>query len=431
MQPTNTSTATPKASPPPTTPARVRTMRPQVGASLNLWQSLDIAFDALMANKVRAFLTMLGIIIGVMSVVSLMSLGAGAQASVLGEISSSGTNVVNVNPMAGAQTLVLADVEALRAVDGVVYAVPQFVEAKRVSYGSETISAQVIATLPDYPAAQSVAVEIGRWWDAQEERARVVILGSTAAEDLFGGVNPLGSYVRVGNVRFEVIGVLEELDSVGPGQDPNLRVYLPFNTAAASLFEMRTPGGGDLRVTGVLLAVRNETWVDSVKAQAEILLRQRHRIKADEDNDFRISDQGQLLDTITQVTTVFTALLTAIAAVSLVVGGIGIMNISLVSVTERTKEIGLRKAVGARSSNILLQFLIETVLLSFIGGLLGVLLAFLIVFSVNASGIIPATLTWDAVALGLGFSILVGIFFGVYPASRAARLQPIEALRYE
>ncbi|HEX2618517.1 MAG TPA: FtsX-like permease family protein, partial [Phototrophicaceae bacterium] len=260
-------------------------------------------------------------------------------------------------------------------------------------------------------------------------KSRVVVLGKAAADDLFGGLNPVERDVRIDGTRFKVVGVLGEQDG-GFGNDPNRQVYVPLTTAYRNLFNVKT-NSGENRVSSIVIDVENGDVVDQVKADVEALLRKEHKLKTDEDNDFSIVDQQQLLSIASSITGILTVLLGAIASISLLVGGIGIMNIMLVSVTERTKEIGLRKAIGARRAHILQQFLIETVFLSLLGGFIGVLLGVGIAALVDTSGLLTTTVTWDSIALGLGFSAIIGIFFGVYPANQAAALQPIEALRYE
>lgn len=410
------------------------------GNGLNLGMNISVALDALMANKLRAGLTMLGVIIGVMSVVALLAVGQGTQGSITEQLSGTGLNVLTINPGRGgfgggnAQTLTMDDAEALerqlRGVDGVL---PQYNQTYRLTSELDDVLTTVRGVSAGYAEGVNMEIGEGRFFSEAEynSQARVVVIGTEIAEDLFGGIDPIGRTIRVDGKRFEVVGLLTEQEQTGPGASPNQDVYIPLSTGYRVLFQATARGSGADLVSSIRVSVIDLEDVTDVKEQVESILREEHNLKADEDNDFSISDQQQLLDTASTITGLLTVLLGAIASISLIVGGIGIMNISLVSVTERTREIGLRKALGARSSSILRQFLIETIFLSVLGGVIGVLLGVGIALGVSASGLLDTTITWDSIALGLGFSIVVGVFFGVYPATRAASLQPIEALRYE
>ncbi|MFN8373199.1 MAG: ABC transporter permease [Anaerolineae bacterium] len=403
------------------------------GSGVDLVQNIGVAFDALMANKLRSGLTMLGVIIGVMAVVSLISIGQGAQTAVTEQIQGTGVNLLFVTAANGAQTLTYQDAQELeRQITGVNAVLPLFSQNLTVRSDEDTISTTVMGVTAQHAEITNLDLQIGRFISQEdyERRSRVAVLGTSAAEELFGGLNPLGRSVRIGSQRFEIIGVLEEQDA-GFGADANLNIYVPLSTGYRNLYNARTAGSTDDRVSNIRISVTDTNNIAAITAQIQRILRDRHRIELGEDDDFNVIDQQQLLEIAGQITGILTVLLGAIAGVSLVVGGIGIMNISLVSVTERTKEIGLRKAIGARRSHILQQFLIETTVLSTLGGLIGVLLGVGIAMLVNSSGLLTATVTWDSILLGLGFSILVGVFFGVYPATRAAALPPIEALRYE
>ncbi|MBL8162076.1 MAG: ABC transporter permease [Anaerolineae bacterium] len=426
----------------------VRELVPKTRRSgLSLAQNLSVALDALLANKMRSALTMLGIIIGVASVVSMISVGRGATVSVTEQISSTGLNLLTISPGGGtgmpgpgggggganADTLTYADAEALmKELTGIDGVLPQYNANLDVRMDDERLTTAVRGVTSDYADLRNVEVEIGRFLtDAEYDgSARVAVLGKQAAEELFGGINPIGRDIRIENKRFEVIGVLADQDG-GFGADPNLEIQVPLTTGYRQLFDARKTGSSDYRVTNLIVAVTDLDDVERVTGEIETVLRREHRLSADEENDFSIVDQQSLLDIASSITGILTVLLGAIASVSLLVGGIGIMNIMLVSVSERTKEIGLRKAIGARRGHISQQFLIETIFLSLLGGSLGVLLGVFIAMLVNASGVLNAVISTDSIALGLGFSALVGIFFGVYPANRAAALEPIEALRYE
>jgi putative ABC transport system permease protein len=409
-----------------------------------------VAMDALLANKLRSGLTMLGIIIGVASVVAMVSVGRGATAAVTDQISSTGLNLLTISPGSGfgggggppgagggggsnQETLTYEDAQAIEQnISGIDAVLPQYSSTLDVSSDQERIQTTVLGITEQYAPTRYIDIEIGRYITEAEynSNARVAVLGQRAAEELFGGLNPVGRTIRIEGNRFEVVGVLAEQDG-GFGNDPNLQIHVPLTTGYRQLFDARQAGSGDTTVSSIIVAVTDLNDVSRVMDEVETLLRQQHRLDPDEDSDFSILDQQSLLDTASTITGILTVLLGAIASISLLVGGIGIMNIMLVSVTERTKEIGLRKAIGARRGHISQQFLIETIFLSLLGGTLGVLLGVGIALLVNASGLLTAVVSLDSIALGLGFSALVGVFFGVYPANRAAALEPIEALRYE
>jgi putative ABC transport system permease protein len=328
----------------------------------------------------------------------------------------------------------MTDAEALEdGLTGIDAVLPQYNQSLRLTSEFDNTITTVRGVGAAYAEKVYLELDEGRFFNQSEydSRARVAVVGTGVVEDLFGGINPIGRIVRIDGTRFEVIGILEEQEQAGPGANGNDDVYIPLSTGYRVLFQATERGTGDDLVNSIRVSVVNLDDVDAVKTQIETILRDEHGLKDDEDDDFSVSDQRSLLDTASQITGILTVLLGAIASISLVVGGIGIMNISLVSVTERTREIGLRKALGARSSSILRQFLIETIFLSVLGGVIGVLTGVGIALLVTASGLLETTITWDSIALGLGFSILVGVFFGVYPATRASALQPIEALRYE
>ncbi len=406
------------------------------GAGINLLQNLGVAFDALMANKLRSALTMLGIIIGVAAVVSLISVGQSASASITNRIEGAGANVVSIRSRSrtAQYALTLSDVEALESrLSHVVAVAPSNSLQATVKFGDVSVTVSVTATTAAYAEVNVLEMNLGRFLndDDQASKERVAVLGSQTAEDLFGGLNPIGESIRINNVRFEVVGVAADSGSGATFGDPDSVVYVPLSTASRRLYRSMTLVGSEESVSTVALLADSSEVVSQVIDGVEALLRDLHDILPDEDLPYGVFSASTLLETVESVYNTLTVFLGAIAGISLFVGGIGIMNITLVSVTERTKEIGLRKAVGAQRVHILAQFLIETVVLSTTGGVIGILVSGGIMLLVNSSGLMSAWLSPMAVALGFGFSVLVGMFFGLYPANRAARLQPIEALRYE
>jgi putative ABC transport system permease protein len=413
----------------------------------DLWENVRVALDGLVANKLRSALTMLGIIIGVGAVIALLSIGNGASASITDQISSMGTNLLMVSSFSfgraggggGSLGLTMDDVEALsdlNNVSGAEMVVPQYDGRGQLIYGDVDLSATVSGVTPNYQALYDFALEEGQFIDADEvdRRSKVVVLGSNIAEELFGDFSPVGQTIKVANtsgtrVSLDVIGVIESQgDSMVNNVDDS--IFVPLSTAQSMLFNARN-AVGDLQVSRINITAKSEELVDATEAQVDATLREQHGLAEEEDADFRIMNQASLLDTMTDVTGTMTVFLGAIAGISLLVGGIGIMNIMLVSVTERTREIGLRKAVGARKGDILLQFLMEAMILSLLGGALGILLGAGLAYIVNFTGTFVAVVTPGSILLAVSFSLITGLFFGIYPANEAAKLNPIEALRYE
>jgi putative ABC transport system permease protein len=405
----------------------------------SLLESLRIALIGLTSNKVRAALTMLGIIIGVAAVIALVSIGQGFSAYVTDQFEGLGTNVLFIlpdqeardsgEPLTTSDAYALNDLLALPDVEAVA---PDYRRAALVSHGGQEVSTTVSGITPEFQAIRNYEVVVGRFI-AQEEvehRGRVAVLGYTVAQEFFpGNAYPIGETLRLNNIPFEVIGVLGKKGSTGPMDNDDF-VFIPLTTAQTRLFTAETVRG-DYEISNINVQVRSEEAMASTTADITNVLRQRHHIEPDEANDFTIINQADLMNTASSITGVLTAFLGSIAAISLLVGGIGIMNIMLVSVTERTREIGLRKAIGAGRSDILWQFLIEAMTLSLMGGLVGITLGVTSSQLIGPALNLQIAVSISTIILAVGFSAGVGLFFGIYPAMRAAGLHPIDALRYE
>ncbi len=417
---------------------------------MRVTEHVRLALRALVVNKLRSALTMLGIIIGVGAVITLLSAGQGVERYVTEQLQSIGTNILFVVPgnltgsqMSGRQnidlTLSLADAEAIADpfnVPDMAQVAPEIMGSADVTYGKTTLPLSVSGITPAYENVRNFPVDYGTFITDLDQTggARVAVLGSRVAERLYGAdVYPIGTTIKIKDVPFKIVGVLKSKGGTGgPGGNQDETVLVPLSTAHERLFPRYHNSRGQPLVTVIYVQVASEDRMEDAANEITGLLRERHNIQYRDDDDFSVINQKDLLAIFGQITGVLTIFLGAIAGISLLVGGIGIMNIMLVSVTERTREIGLRKAVGAKRRDILTQFLIESVILALVGGAVGIVLGVLgatLISHLQTS--FKPVVTAQSVMLATGFSAAVGLFFGIYPATRAARLNPIDALRYE
>jgi putative ABC transport system permease protein len=406
---------------------------------MNLGNLIKVAINALKRNKMRSFLTMLGIIIGVASVITMLAIGQGSKKSIQDQIASMGSNMLFVMPgnmMSGgvqqggssSQRLTISDVNAIRTeCDAVVAASPEVRSSGQVVYGNSNWPTTIYGGGEEYLEIKSWEVVSGRNITDSEAKgsAKVCLVGRTVADQLFGeGVDPTGETIRFKNIPFKIIGVLEEKGQNSFGQDQDDVIIAPYTTVQKRIL-------AQTHIQSIQISARSTEESALAQTQVEEVLRRTHKLRENEDNDFMVRSQEELSTTMTSITDILTILLGAIAGISLLVGGIGIMNIMYVSVTERTREIGLRMSIGGRSVDILLQFLIESVLLSVFGGLIGILLGFGASAIVEALTSWPISVMWGSVFLAFAVCTVIGVFFGWYPARRASGLDPIDALRYE
>ena len=405
---------------------------------MSFLMTLCVAVKALRRNALRTALTALGMIIGVAAVIVMVAIGTGARTSIEQQIRSAGTNIVTVNAgsggvgpvrqgQGGATTLTGDDAEALRQIVGIRYVSPGLNTRAQIVGEGANWNTQVQGASDELLELRSWPMQFGAFFSAQEVRAgaKVVVLGSAARDQLFGpGADPTGSTVRVSHQPFRVLGVLTTKGQAAMGQDQDDTAIVPFTTVQRRLL-------GLMHVSSITVSASDGASLERVAADISALLRQRHRLAPGEADDFSVRTQAEMTAVLTATTDTMTYLLAGIAAVSLIVGGIGIMNIMLVSVTERTREIGLRLSVGASDVNVLTQFLVESIVLSLAGGLIGILAGLGLSSGVTRFMQWPTAVTLESIAMAFGVAAATGVFFGLYPARKAAALDPIEALRYE
>ena len=406
---------------------------------MNFSNLFRIAFRALTRNKLRAFLTMLGIIIGVGSVIAMLAIGEGSKMKIRNTMSSMGTNMVMIMPnfqrrggvslgTSSSMALKYSDVVALRNEATALAAIsPEIRASGQIIYGNQNTQTTVEGVSEEYLSIRKLNIGSGRIFNDTEIRnmSKVCIVGQTVVKNLFGaGADPVGLSIRIKNLPFLVIGVLESKGESSMGQDQDDLILAPYTTVQSRLATIDY-------LNGIYASAVSDEKSEAAIAEVTEILRRTHKIKESQDNDFRVMSQSELIQTVSSVTDVMTILLGAIAGISLLVGGIGIMNIMFVSVTERTREIGIRMSIGGRSRDILLQFLVESMVMSILGGLLGVIFGYLVAKIAGSLMSSPIYITPQSVFLAFAVCFIIGVFFGWYPAKKAANLNPIDALRYE
>ncbi len=415
---------------------------------MNLYEALRMAANGLLANRTRSALTMLGILIGVTAVILLVAVGNGASVQINNQVQSLGANVIYVYPsnargsggvsqgFGTGQSLTQADVDALNSKQqdpDVVAAIPIAQSGGQITYGNQNYFAPTTGTTPDFPQIRDYQLAEGSFFTADDvtARHRVVVLGQTVVDNLFGGTDPVGQTIKISRQSFRVIGVFAQKGGSGLGSQDNV-VVAPITAVWAYL-----TGARGKVISQIVASASSAGTVTQAETEITTILLERHQISDPTQADFQLQSQQDILNQATSIATALTLVLGAIAGISLVVGGIGIMNIMLVTVTERTREIGIRKAIGARRRDILMQFLIEAMVLSGLGGALGIAVGALLaqeapkVSALATSGFPTPVVSPTSVVLAFCVSVAIGLFFGIYPANRAARLHPIEALRYE
>lgn len=405
---------------------------------MNFFEIIKEALEGLKANKVRSGLTMLGIIIGIGAVIALISLGQGSQASIKERIQSIGSNLIIISPgfqggmggvrsaRGGAITLSYDDAQAIvENVPNVANIAPEFSQRYQIVYKASNTNTTVIGVTPEYPEVRNIELQFGSFISSRNLPilSKVAVLGPTTAEDLFGTTNPIGQKIKINRISFTVIGVTKSKGQTGFFNQDD-RVFVPLTTAQKILARADY-------VSSIAVQAQSEDVMSLIQANISTLLLQRHNISNPQEADFSVMNQADLVEAVSEITNVFTILLASIAGISLLVGGIGIMNMMLTAVTERTREIGLRKAIGAKRKDITFQFILEAVILTFLGGGIGIILGALLGFGISHFAGINTQISFFAVLLAFSVSTAIGLIFGYYPARRAAKLNPIEALRYE
>ncbi len=401
------------------------------------WEVLREALAAIRATRMRSLLTALGVVIGIAAVITMVALGSGAQAAVEQQLEALGTDLLSISSgrsyqrgVASAERVNLTtdDANALAQDARTLRAVVPILDGRfQVKFGNRNTNIEVAATAPEFPGVQRIDMALGRFFTASEDqsRERVAVIGADIPEEL--EVDPeglVGQQISIRGIPFLVIGMMERKGDSPGGEDVDENIYIPFRTGEYRIF-------GSDRVSRITVQVATPGNLDAALLDIERVLRREHRLRPDQPNDFRIRDRSTFLAAQAEASATMTWLLGGIATVSLLVGGIGIMNIMLVSVTERTREIGVRKALGATYHQILMQFLVEALTLCLLGGVVGILVGVGAAFGLSALNGWPTTISLGAIALAVFFSVGIGLFFGVWPARRAARLVPVEALRYE
>lgn len=411
---------------------------------MNIRDILSEVYAALTSNKARTSLTMLGVVIGISSVIVMVGVGQGATASVTASVSSLGSDLLIISPgsssstggvrsaFGSSTTLTTQDADAIAtSISSVKAVAPMVTSNQQVVYKSSNTNSRIVGTTAEYATVRNLTLSSGTFIGEQNvtSYSRVAVIGATVSEELFGeDASPVGSSIKIGGVIFKVVGVVAS--SGGSTSDSNdYAIYVPMTTAQR--YFVGTSSSTSTSVSTIYAEANSSDSVTEAQEEVTALLLERHNIALSSDADFTVTTQEDLVSSLSSVSRTLTILLAAIASISLLVGGIGIMNMMLTTVTERTREIGLRKAIGAKRRDISLQFLSESVALTFFSGIIGVILGIVIAIIVTNTGLVTSDVTWQSVVLAFGICVVIGVVFGYYPASKAAKLKPIDALRYE